>query len=105
MPCVPRTLRAVCVPILLLPLVACGDFGESDAEATLRERQSLTVLTLNTPTTYYIDRTGAAEGYEYRLTQALARAWICPLSTRSRIPLKPFWPVCATARATWRRRD
>jgi len=59
---------------LLLSLAACGEIDGSDAAEELRKRQSLTVLTLNTPTTYYIDRTGAPEGYEYRLTEALGQS-------------------------------
>lgn len=70
----PLLSRVTSVAILLLLLAACDTFTGPDAGEELRERQSLTVLTLNTPTTYYIDRTGAPEGYEFRLTEALGRS-------------------------------
>ena len=52
-------------------LAACGG---ADHERPLDERETLTVLTTNSPTTYYIDRDGEPEGYEYRLTQALGES-------------------------------
>lgn len=66
--------RISSIAIPLLSLAACDQFDGADAGEELRQRQSLTVLTLNTPTSYYIDRTGAPEGYELRLTQALGQS-------------------------------
>lgn len=56
---------------LCVGLSACGG---ADHEKPLDERETLTVLTTNSPTTYYIDRDGESEGYEYRLTQALGES-------------------------------
>lgn len=53
-------------------LGACG--RGNDFSKPLDQRETLTVLTTNSPTTYYIDRDGEPEGYEYRLTQALGKS-------------------------------
>ncbi|NWG44952.1 MAG: membrane-bound lytic murein transglycosylase MltF [Alphaproteobacteria bacterium] len=68
--------------VVIAALVMAGVFVRlfepefSRSESVLREIQregKLIVLTRNAPTTYYLDRDGPT-GYEYELTQALARS-------------------------------
>ena len=58
-------------PILISLLGACADWRSDEVLNELKERGSLRVGTLNSPTTYYEGADGPA-GYEYKLAAAFA---------------------------------
>ena len=80
------TLKATYRPLLPILLLSClfmGSCEQRDALQEVKYSGTLRVLTRNSPTTYYIDKSGPA-GFEYTLTQLFARELGAELQIESR---------------------
>ncbi len=67
-------LTTAAIVSVLLALAACSGKGRGPHSlATIKARGTLVVLTLNSPTTWYVDSTGRPAGPEYRMVIAFAK--------------------------------